>query len=111
MDHSKGVQVKMRKNLIDYLTPGQKKNILKVQNYIGKKYSIVQFDLSICLYHDLKNGIDIEIEGVTDKKRDYSVYIWRGRNIIDQKSNITTLHELEYELDLFTEIYGNHSNK
>lgn len=88
---------------MERITPTRVKNLLRVLDYLGKDYSIAKIDGGVCIYRDLGNGLDFEIEGAQRKNGPYSVYVWKDKNhIVDQSHEIK---DLQAELNRLVSVY------
>lgn len=76
------------------------KKLKETLNYLGPFYSMKIIDLEKCGYRNLGDGFDLEISGLSDKKKklNCSVYLWkmdRGYIIIHHTHNISSLEKLQ----------------
>ena len=77
--------------------------IEKVATTLGNQYTLTFIDDSWCLYRDLGNGYDIEVNLGKTRKHSLkaTVYVWQVRDklkVIDRIDDISEIEDLEYIL-------------
>ena len=85
-----------------------RKKLKAALDYLGEKYSIKIIDLAECVYRDLHNGFDIEVSGISSRRKaSIGVYVWDmgkgGIRIVDRVEDISNLIELKVVLDTLCE--------
>ncbi|GEM_PF-241509 len=64
---------------------------------LGESYTTQTIDMENCIYKDLGNGIDFEIS--YSHYMGYRIYVWLGRRIIVENTEIVKLNDLKETMD------------
>ena len=77
--------------------------IEEVATTLGNQYTLALIDNSWCLYRDLGNGYDVEVNLGKTRKHSLkaTVYVWQVRDklkVIDKIDDISEIEDLEYIL-------------
>jgi len=97
---------RVEREAIKRLTLTRKKNLLEVLDQLGDEYNITIIDYNVCLYRDLKNGIDFEIEGAQFKRNKFDVYVWENKsNMLEQVRSIDDVEQLKGTLTSLIDKY------
>lgn len=80
----------------------------KALDFLGNEYRMKVIDLEQCGYRDLGDGYDLEISGLSDKRKKLScsVYLWKkdyGYTIIHHRHDISSYSHLKKVLDDYAE--------
>lgn len=86
------------------------KRIKEIAKELGDKYCLKVIDCEWCVYRDLKNGYDIEVSGLNNRRKtmNATVYVWRTKEycrIVDTAKNITSIEQLKQTLEEIEEWY------
>ncbi|MGE6261023.1 hypothetical protein ACQKCU_24625 [Heyndrickxia sporothermodurans] len=82
--------------------PGKK--IKEYLSMLGSFYQIKIIDLEYCIYRDLHNGYDIEVNGLDNACKNFTpdIHVWitsNGTRIIESINDIQSFDDLRTTLD------------